>query len=121
MENLVQILREDTQLLEEVEEQGVVQTILRMSKQSKLDSWRRKEREPKELIIFPGTDAGKCPGSKKEEEEARQELTTVIEVRPAQAEVVVHLREEEFCMPEGKGGIGGEEDRAGAELGLSPD
>ena len=52
--NLASLIQEDERFLEEAEEEGVVNTILRMSSQSTLEGWRKgkKEIRTEELTVF---------------------------------------------------------------------
>ena len=69
VEELIDILREDREMLEEVETNGVVKTILKMTKQSSLDGWRMGINE--KLTIFPGDKAG----SEVKQNEAEEDMT----------------------------------------------
>ena len=79
VEVLVDLLREDQELLEQTEKQGVAKTIMMMKKQMKLDSWVEHMEPP--LIVFIGSEANR--DTEKSEEPKDLEMTDqVMEVRP---------------------------------------
>ena len=97
IEGLVTLLREDQALLEEVESQGVVQTILRMNKQSNLEGWRKQKQEGVDtnLTVISGDISDRGTNQANETEAGEEDMTTVMDVRSGQVERSVHVGKED--------------------------
>ena len=59
MELLTDLIREDEEMVEELEDQGVVEMIVKMTKQTRLDSWMEPKKKPitKPFPNVPGPNA----------------------------------------------------------------